>query len=209
MAFREFTYPGVLDRLGLTVAHADLFPGVPPTAIRPDFADILTLGIRLCAATANEKARSEFLIAPVFMELQRRYPERFRLFSGVELSADPDNGLNGICDFVFTKGASAYVVTAPIVAIAEAKPDNVVTGFGQCIAGMRAAAIVNEQAGQPVPEIHGVSTTGTQWKFLRLVGTAVTIDRAEYFINQPEQILGILSHVIEIVTAVPGGQEVR
>jgi hypothetical protein len=92
-------------------------------------------------------------------------------------------------------------VVDPIVAVAEANPDQPVTGFGQCIAGMRAAWLLNERAKRSVPAVYGVSTTGVQWMFLRLVDRAVTIDPAEFTIDQPDRVLGVLSHIIELATA--------
>jgi hypothetical protein len=40
--------------------------------------------------------------------------------------------------------------------------------------------------------IYGAVTSGTNWRFLRLQGQTIEIDEAEYFINQVEQILGVL-----------------
>ncbi|MGL6095413.1 MAG: hypothetical protein ACRC7O_06395 [Fimbriiglobus sp.] len=201
MSFRDFTYPAVLGQLGLAVEVDSLFPEPPPVTVPRDLAETLALGLRRYGGSSSEKARSEFLIAPVLIELQKRHPDRFQVFSGSELSADPAAGLNGVCDFVFSKGRNPFSVVAPIVAIAEAKPDIVTTGFGQCIAGMRAAWVINERAAEPVPAVYGVSTTGVQWMFLRLIDTTVTIDPAEYLINQPERVLGVLSHIIELATA--------
>ncbi|MGL6095412.1 MAG: hypothetical protein ACRC7O_06390 [Fimbriiglobus sp.] len=201
MSFRDFNYPSVIEQLGLKEAHKPLFPEPAPVPVRPHFAQSSALMNQRYGATGSEKARSEFLIAPMLTELQILHPDRFRLFSGVELSADPAAGLNGICDFVFARGENPYALTDPIVAVAEAKPEVLVTGFGQCISGMRAAWLVNERKARPVPAVYGVSTTGTQWKFLRLADTLVTIDPAEYTIAQPERVLGVLSYIIELATA--------
>ncbi|MGL6095411.1 MAG: hypothetical protein ACRC7O_06385 [Fimbriiglobus sp.] len=201
MSFRDFSYPTVIGALGLTEDNSPLFPEPTAVPLRPELAETLAFAVRRYSASASEKARSEFLIAPLMLELQRRFADRLVVFSGVELSADPAKGLNGICDFVLTRGRAVFHVTDPIIAVAEAKPDQPVTGFGQCIAGMRAAWLLNERAKRPIPAVYGVSTTGVQWMFLRLIDTAVTIDPAEYFINQPERVLGVLSHIIELATA--------
>lgn len=201
MAFRDFTYPEVLERLGLSDRYERLFPEPPPVSPRPHVAETLAFMTERYGATTNQKARSEFLIAPMLTELQFRYPNQFRVFSGVELSADPEKGLNGVCDFAFARGENPYALTDPIIAVAEARPDAVATGFGQCIAGMRAAWLVNDKKGRRVPVVYGVSTTGMQWKFLRLADTVVTIDQAEYSITEPERVLGVLSHIIELTTA--------
>ena len=100
-------------------------------------------GANLAGAINTEKARSEFVIAPVLFELRRLFPGRFGLFSGVELNADPERGLNGVCDFVISKSPLQHVLTAPLITIVEAKNDNLRNGLGQCIAAMYAAQLVN------------------------------------------------------------------
>ncbi len=87
-------------------------------------------------------------------------------------------------------------LTAPVIAIAEAKNDNLRTGLGQCIAAMVAAREFNAHTGAQVPAIHGVVTTGAAWRFLRLVGTTVTPDGREYFVAEVNRIMGILAHIL-------------
>lgn len=201
MSFRDFTFPDVLKKLGLTVQSGELNLGGPPVPLPPYLAEFLADGMRLSQGLNNDKARSEFVIAPLLLELKRTHPKRFGLFSGTELSVDPDKGLNGVCDFLLTRGPQIFLIEAPVVAVAEAKNDNINTGFGQCIAAMHAAALFSQKANAPVPAIYGVSTTGAQWKFLRLDGTTVTIDDSDYFIDHPDRVLGALTRVVEITTA--------
>jgi hypothetical protein len=40
-------------------------------------------------------------------------------------------------------------------------------------------------------------TSGSDWKFLRLAGTDLTIDLVEYHIDNLGKILGILSHIVK------------
>ena len=44
--------------------------------------------------------------------------------------------------------------------------------------------------------VHGLVTTGGSWKFLRLVGSTVTIDSVEYHIDNLGKILAILSTIV-------------
>jgi hypothetical protein len=201
VSFRDFTYPEVLTRLGLTVQFEELGLGNQPVPIRPYLAELLADGLKLSVGLNNEKAKSEFLIAPMLFELFRMNPRKFGLFSGTELSVDPEKGLNGVCDFMLTRGPQNFLIETPILAIAEAKNDNVNNGYGQCIAAMHAAAILNQKKQPNIPALYGTSTTGAQWKFLRLDGAMVTIDKADYFIDQPDRVFGALTRVIEITTA--------
>ena len=89
------------------------------------------------------------------------------------------------------------VLTAPVVAIAEAKNDNLRTELGQCIAVMVAARDFNAQAATPVSAVYGAVTTGAAWKFLRLTGSVVTLDVPEYFVAELGRIMGILRHIVQ------------
>lgn len=196
MSFRDFTLDNVEDRLGLTLAPANLFPDVSPVAVRQELLDTLAEGVDL-AQVNSEKAKSEFLIAPVLREFRRLRQNRNGVLSGVEFNVDTASGLNGVCDFLITRHPVQFRVTAPVIAVAEGKNDNISNGLGQCIAGMRAAWLFNQQKHEPIEQVFGASTTGTNWKFLRLRDLEVTVDRAEYFLPDVGKILGILLHMAE------------
>jgi hypothetical protein len=89
-----------------------------------------------------------------------------------------------------------FVLTAPLLTIVEAKNDNLFNGLGQCIASMVAADLFNQKAGRPISVIHGVVTTGSAWKFLRLRDSTVTLDLKEYYIDDPGEILGVLESLV-------------
>ena len=197
MSFQQFTFPQVRHDLGLTLRDADLFADTPPAAVREEFAAFLRDDAALAVAISTEKAKSEFIIAPVLLELRRTMKKQFFLFSGVDWDADASRGLNGTCDFILTRGESQHVLSAPFVAIVEAKNDLFRTGFGQCIAAMVGAQVSNQQAGLIVPRIYGVVTIGTGWKFLRLEGTALTIDVPDYYIDNLPKIMGILKQIVQ------------
>ena len=197
MAFRDFTFPQVQHDLGLTLHDADLFSSTPPFAAREEFLAFVRDGAALAAANSTEKAKSEFVIAPVLLELRRGLGNRFSLFSGLEWDVDSGRGLNGYCDFIITTGESQFVLGAPFVAIAEAKNDVIRTGLGQCIASMYAAQLCNQQARVPIETVHGVVSTGAAWKFLRLRGNVITLDVPEYYVDNLPKIMGILKQIVE------------
>ena len=197
MAFQNFSFPQVEQALGLTLADADLFSQIQPIAIRPDFFAQVIDGANLASAINTEKARSEFVIAPVLFELRRLHSGHLGLFSGVELDADAARGLNGICDFLITRSPRQHVVSAPLITIIEAKNDNLRSGLGQCIASMVAAQILNHAAAAGVGTVYGAVTTGSAWKFLRLWSSEVTLDLTEHHIESLGKIMAILGHMVE------------
>ncbi len=196
MAFRDFSFPEVQQTLGVSVAEADLFSAAAPAILRDEFVATMREGVDLALAVNTEKARSEFIIAPVLLELRRSLHGGFGLFSGVEFNVDASRGLNGFCDFILTRSPRQIILTAPIVTIVEAKNDNLRSGLGQCIAAMVAAHEFNQKAGTAGGPIFGVVTTGSAWKFLRLNQPEITVDIHEYYIDNLGKIVGILTQII-------------
>jgi hypothetical protein len=197
MAFRDFKFPDVEQALGLHLLDADLFSTTPPCVVRDIIAEVVQEGVELALANSTEKAKSEFIIAPVLLELRRMAGGRIALFSGVEWDVDAARGLNGYCDFILTKGGSEHVLRAPFVAVVEAKNDLIRSGLGQCIAAMVAAHVSNERTAERSGPVYGVVSTGAAWKFLLLEGVDVKLDRHEYFIDNLPKLMGILKAIAE------------
>jgi hypothetical protein len=127
----------------------------------------------LAVAVGSEKARSEFILAPLLGELKRT--TGWSLFSGVEFDVDTSVGLNGFVDFLMSSDPEQMFVKAPVAVVIEAKKDDISSGLGQCAATMVAAQKFNES----VQVVRGAVTTGTVWRFLELRGDRLAIDLAE------------------------------
>lgn len=197
MAYGDFSLKDVKNRFGLaTNEDVRLFPGVP--AVPP--SDLLRAQLErfvpLAVSISTEKAKSELITAPILSDLWAALRPRISLFSGNEFPVDPQRGLSGYCDFILSRSSEQEYITAPVLVIAEAKNDLPKNGFGQCAAGMVGARLFNEKEGKPVPVVYGACTSGTAWRFLKLEGDTLSIDRDEYYITQIEQILGILHHIL-------------
>ena len=198
MAYRNFTLAKVKEDFGLTVDETqDLFADIE--AIKPSEILIVTLQeyISLATAIGTEKARSEFLIAPILTEVRRQLNYQISLFSGTDFNVDIEKGLIGYCDFLISASREQFFISAPVISIVEAKNENIIGGLGQCVAEMVAAQMFNQRKEIDIPVIYGVVTSGTAWRFLTLSENTVCIDLMEYYINQVEKILAILSHPIQ------------
>jgi hypothetical protein len=183
--------------LGLHLRDADLFSTAPECPVRVSSANVVHEGVQLALANSTEKAKSEFIIAPVLLELRRLSAGKFSLYSGIEWDVVPARGLAGHYDFILTKGGSEHILRAPFVAVVEAKNDLIRTGLGQCIATMYAARIRNERTHERLGPVFGVVSTGAAWKFLRMDGDEVLLDRDEYFIDNLPKIMGILKTIAD------------
>lgn len=144
----------------------------------------------------SEKAKSEWLIAPVLMELSVRNPQKFRIFSGNTFNVDAEKALQGRCDFLLAHHLSLHI-SAPVFAIFEAKDDSLDKWYGQCGAEMYAAHLFNTQKNEPYEIIHGAVTNGQDWQFLRLENNLLKIDRQIYSLANLPMLLGALQKLID------------
>jgi hypothetical protein len=194
MSYSNFDLKAVKQQLGVHLAEQEgLFSAVAGITVSPSFQDILQENVPLARAINTEKARSELIIANVLVELRKILKHQISLFSGVEFNVDKEKGLNGFCDFIISASQEQLLLNSPVIALVEAKNENIIGGLGQCIAEMVAAQLFNEAEGvQGISKLYGVVTTGTTWKFLRMEESEVAIDLDEYPIEQSGKILGIL-----------------
>src|SRR5262249_15394139 len=97
--------PEALETFDLTTRKkAGTFADRPPAAASARLVDILSYNVALATSIANEKARSELIVAPVLVELKRALRPDIGLFSGVDLVVDAAAGLTGTCDFLISAG---------------------------------------------------------------------------------------------------------
>ena len=197
MAYSDFTLTSLRRAFALSFnEQVDLFASVLELPLSDLLQAILDENIPLALSIHTEKARSELIIVPILVEVRRLLQRRISLFSGVDFTVAPDRGLNGICDYVLSGSPEQLVVTFPVVMLVEAKNDNIKAGLAQCMAEMIAAQIYNEREGNQCIPIHGVVTTGSIWKFLKLEDTTVWVDIPEYYLESVDKILGILVHIL-------------
>jgi len=197
MAYNEFTLDGTIRLFSLRiVSQPNAFVEAASVTLSSLLWETLAESVTLALEVSTEKARSEFIIAPVLAEVRRQLGRQISLFSGIDFTVDSEAGLRGVCDFLFSLSPLQLSVQAPVLAVVEAKNENIKAGIGQCVAEMIAAQRFNAARAATLPSVYGVVTTGSNWKFLRLTDTTVTVDQTEYSIAQPEQIVGILIAMI-------------
>ena len=197
MAYSDFTLREVIDRFGL--AHADvpdLFADAPEVEPGPLLRAVLPEFVPLALAINTEKARSELVIAPLLAALRAQMGHRFSIFSGIDFTVDPSQGLAGYCDFILSRSREQQFLRSPVAAIVEAKNENLKSGLGQCVAAMVGARLINEREGQPATTVYGAVTSGSLWRFLQLEGPAVKLDEQEYHVRQLPKLIGILTRIV-------------
>ena len=198
MPYSQFSVEQIKTNFGISLTRTvGLFAKIPEIEPSKFLQETLQFNLPLALEINSEKARSELIVSPILVEIKKRLPERMSLFSGREFNVDPARGLSGYCDFLISRSPEQLVIESPVIALVEAKNDNIQSGLGQCMAETIAAQIFNQRQENDIQTIYGVVTTGSIWKFFKLEGIAIEIDTDEYFINNVAKILGILINFIE------------
>ncbi len=201
MAYSDFSINDIRKTFGADIIEDQpLFAAVAPIAPPQWLRDFLDIHVPLADAIATEKAKSEFIVAPILSAARELCDRQISLFSGIEFNVDKEQGLTGRCDYIFSRSQSQYTLTAPVFALVETKNDRINAGIGQCMAEMIAANLFNHQEGNDIDPILGCVTTGDLWRFLKLQpnGKAprLWIDTTQYVTVQVDQLLGILTSTV-------------
>lgn len=199
MAYRNFRFTDLFQQFGVTQTTGQLFangfPAVDPSAF-------LLESLRLARTTplTTEKAVSEALVFPILREIKIRNSDSVELFSGENLEADRQQGLNGECDFIFTNTPGAIELQAPILTITEAKRGDIDNprSLAQAAAQLWGASVFNQKHGEATPTLYGFCTSGYEWLGIRLSGTTITLDTDRYAIQDLPKLLGVLQHVLNL-----------
>lgn len=197
MAYSNFTLAAALETFRLEIVRAKgLFAASEPVEPSALLAAILERNVSYALSIGTEKAKSELIVAQVLVELCEHFDNRVSLFSGIDFNVDTDAKLVGVCDFLVSLSADAYVLEAPVIILVEAKKDSLTDGLGQCVAEMVAAQRFNTEKGNDIPCVYGATTSGLDWLFLKVEGQTLSIDAMPYQIAQCERILGILASMV-------------
>ena len=198
MAYSNFTIEMVREKFQLEKFETlGVFSEIEPMAPSEHLTTALTKKVPLASSINTEKARSELIVADVLVELREKFENRISFFSGIDFNVDVENGLTGVCDFLVSLSPAQLHLEAPIIILVEAKKEDLAVGLGQCAAEMLAAQRFNAENGNDIPCIYGATTSGTDWRFVKLEGQNFHIDIEPYQIAQCDKILGILSSMVE------------
>ncbi len=200
MSYSDFKDLDSLKSLGITtiesVQNLIAFDPVEPSLF---LIEALKRFVPLATAINTEKARSEYIIAPILSEIAF-INSQVSLFSGRNFNVDASRGLTGFCDFILTHNPDKLVIKAPVVVIVEAKNENINDGLAQCIAEMFAAQIINQKnLEENIETVYGIVTTGQIWRFLSIEKSQqVKVDLNEHYLTPLNELLGILASITSI-----------
>jgi len=201
VAYSDFTLKKVkLDFNIQTIENNSLFSEIQELQISDYLAQTLKRNVPLALAINTEKARSELIIINILLEIKEQFSDKISLFSGIDFNVDKEKGLNGFCDYIISGSEEQLYLDVPVIAIVEAKNENIISGLGQCIAQMYAVQLFNQAENQNFPCVYGAVTTGDEWKFVKLEKNVAYIDQDLYYMSDIKKIIGILVKMAKLKT---------
>ncbi|WP_375560555.1 hypothetical protein ACE193_23135 [Bernardetia sp. OM2101] len=195
MNYNKFSFDRIKRRFNLNEVQKDLFEGITP--IEPSEWLKQTMEITADLPIKTEKARTEFILMPILLELRKRTERIFTIYSGEYFNVEPREGLAGPSDIILSMGAESYSISSPVMSIVQAYKNNLDLGLGKCVAQMIAADIFNEREDNNITTIYGCVTTGEQWLFLRLEGDTIQIHPHRFFLNELTDIIGMFQSMLD------------
>jgi hypothetical protein len=164
-----------------------------PFAVDEAFQEEMEFFLTNVETSMSEWAVCEFMIAPVLKKIWKAYSDLMTMWSHVSLGVQEP--LVGVPDYFFCRRSPLGVVRdRPYIVVVEAKKDDFVAGWGQCLAAMLAAQQMNGQA--PVT-IYGCVSNGGTWQFGKLDGTTFTQEFRHFTITDLPALFAALNYLFK------------
>ncbi len=193
MSFDSYKNIGeVLKDYGITSSE-DNYIIETEIMIRESFKEDLEFCLREFTFEESEYAICETIIFPILKEVYRSYRDKFTLWSHKPLVYDEK--LSGIPDYIVAKRSplGKEVFEKPFFVAVEAKRDDFIKGWGQCLAEMVAIQKINEQSEQQ--RIFGIVSNGQLWQFGQLKANLFTRNFRAYTIYNLEQLFAAINFI--------------
>lgn len=196
MAYRDLKMTDLKAKFGITEIGTELFKADKVKRITPSASLLGKLADAKYITLSTEKAVSEQLVAPILVEIAK-LNDFLQVFSGEIIVADKATGLNGEIDFIIARRPWTRKPQNPLLCVTEAKLGLIDSGVDQATAQMLGLRVFNQNKGYDDLIIHGATTDGKSWRFLKLEGTSLFIDETEYNSSDLPLLLGILQEIID------------
>ncbi len=156
------------------------------------FIDKLHFALTRQSEIEHEMFFRELFIGP-FMEQAWMLHPKLKLWINQNLAYQDE--LTGAPDYFVAQqveGVTQNLIGKPLLAVAEAKQEDFIQGWGQCLAEMIACQKLN---GDENIVIYGIVSTGEVWQFAKLVGDTFSKNLFSYSIREPNHVFGALEFI--------------
>jgi hypothetical protein len=168
---------------------------VEPVAPSDYFRSELDYRLREMAVDVSEQSICESLLFPVLAEGLKPFADTLALWSHATLYAGDQ--VLGVPDYFIAKKSplSPKVLEMPLAMIMEAKRNDFALGWGQCLAAMHAAQLLN---GEPQRVVYGGTSDGHIWQFAKLQANHLTRHPVEFTLSRLDELFGALHVLFEL-----------
>jgi hypothetical protein len=145
---------------------------------------------------SSEASRCENIIYPIIREVYKSFVDKYSLWSHKSISYDDQ--LNGTPDYIISTKSELgkTVLGLPVVLVAEAKQNNFIEGWGQCLAELVAAQKINEQE---TIAVYGIVTDGELWQFGKLMSNIFTKHNTSLTINSIDNLFQAIGYLLKSI----------
>ena len=194
MAFTDYKNLTILKAKHpqIIVKSERFIPELPEINVKSSLKEDIEYNLQ--AYRSNEFYACENLVSPILRYVwQNMYFTDINMWTHQSIKYDDD--LCGVPDFMFThlEQEQYQILSYPIITTVEAKTDNFVEGWAQCIAQMLACQKLNTK---PNVIILGIVTTGKLWEFAKLTGDIVAIHNVSYAIGDLPKLITVLAYLL-------------
>jgi hypothetical protein len=175
------------------ISHEENFIVETEINIRDAFREDLEFSLREFTFEESEYAICEAIIFPILKEIYRSYRESFSLWSHKSLIYDAM--LSGVPDYIVAKKSSLgkEVFEQPFFVAVEAKRDDFIKGWGQCLAEMVAIQKINQQSESQ--NIFGIVSNGQFWQFGKLKSNLFAREIKSYTLSNLDTLFAALNYI--------------
>jgi hypothetical protein len=190
MSFESYrSIAQVVEEFQITTIDRDFLDPIP-LEISDHFRDDLAFTIQHFNVEGSECGVCDAIIFPILKTVYRNYRDRFVLWSHRTLTYD--SNLTGIPDYILASRSplGKEIFKQPYFVAIEAKRDDFVKGWGQCLAELVAMQKLNENPNQTV---YGIVTNGQFWQFGMLHQQTFTKNLADYSISDLDRLMAAVN----------------
>ncbi len=175
-----------------TIGHDFLEP--LPFNISDNFRDDLAFTLKEFNVEGSEYGVCEAIIFPILKTVYRNYCDRFVLWSHKTLTYD--SNLTGVPDYILASRSplSKTIFKQPYFVAIEAKRDDFVKGWGQCLAELVAIQKLNENPDQVV---YGMVSNGEFWQFGMLHQQTFTKNLTSYAVSDLDRLMAAVNALFQ------------
>jgi hypothetical protein len=145
----------------------------------------------------SEASRCENVIYPILREVYKSFVHQYTLWSHKSITYD--NKLTGTPDYLISTKSELgkTILGLPILIVVEAKQNNFIEGWGQCLAELIAAQKMNQNEARPV---YGIVTDGELWQIGRLSLEVFTKEKTRIAVTDLDKLFGMIGFLLSDIS---------